>query len=219
MEHGQRSNMTSRAIQTSGTSKKLPKILEYPQFFEFDSVIPHLKGHLVYVVRHYGLEGISVLVARDQAKDAVAVLCGDWKGNSLDLMPEKPTRLSEAAINFVKEDLHIFLRTMKLIRLSQAQFYLAIDDDNQLTLVDLQSAWNKLAGPGMVRDIFGKVYKTQEVLKVETMDDRAIEYIQKGTGTYVGDLMLKPSRFLTFTPSASKTNQPSIVPLYSEIKR
>jgi hypothetical protein len=99
---------------------------------------------------------------------------------------------------------------MKLIGLPQAQYFLSLDDE--LTLVDMQVSLNKLAGPGMLRDIFSRRYPTQEVIKVEPFDDRVIEYAQRGTGTYEGDLIIKPSRFATIA-------EDDLVPLYTEIRR
>jgi hypothetical protein len=83
-----------------------------------------------------------------------------------------------------------------------------------LLLVDVQVSLNKMAGPGMLRDVFGKIYPTQEVLKIESLDDRAIEYIEKGTGNYEGELIIKPSKFSVFSP-----NTELLVPLYVEVKR
>lgn len=193
----------------------LPPVFPYPAVHEFADCEAHLKGHLCYVIRHYGHDGISVMILREPDKDGVAVLCGDWYGRSLDIQDGRD-RLVPAAVVFLQHDLPLFLELMQRINLPQAQFFLAIGADGALTLVDLQTSTNKLAGPGMVRDIFGKIYRTQEVLKVTPMDDTAIEYIQKGTGSYEGDLIIKPSKFTLFAPSAESE---SIIPLYSQVKR
>ncbi len=223
--------MTSREIPLSGTSKQpqsgrltakpagavrpppLPTVLPYPPFSPFASASPHLKDRLCYVIRHFGRVGLSVLIARQPKLDKIAVLCGDWAGNNIDLAADSTNKIVQAALVFVQEDLKLFLHLMHTIKLMQAQFFLAVDD--ALTLVDIQTAANKLVGPGMIRDLFGKVYKTQEILKVEVMDDRALEYLDRGTGSYEGDLILKPSRFATFSPQAAT----QIIPLYAELKR
>src|SRR5262249_45335843 len=139
------------------------------------------------VIRHYGKDGIAVAIVRQPKQDYIAVLCGDWYGNNLDLVEVAPDNLTEACLKFVKDDLPLFLKVMQLIRLEQAQFFLALDEVGALTLVDIQVALDKFVGPGLLRDVFGKVYRTQEVLKVEPLDGRALEYIENGTGTYEGD--------------------------------
>jgi hypothetical protein len=102
---------------------------------------------------------------------------------------------------------------MKLMKLEQAQFFLAILDE--LTLVDVQVAYNKMAGPGMVRDIFSKLINTQEVIKSEIVDERAIDAILRGVGSYAGDIILKPTRFRLYHDEATNSFQP----MYIEVKR
>lgn len=193
----------------------LPKVLTYPKIHPLSQTQAILKDHLCYIIKHYGTEGVSVLVMREPKLDKVTVLCGDWNGNNIDLDPNSDNRIVQAALVFVKEDLKLFLQLMQTIKLNQAQFFLAIDQNNQLTLTDIQIAVGKLSGPGMVRDLFGNIYRTQEVLKVEALDERSLEYIGKGTGTYEGDLIVKPSKFTTFSPGPDGP----LVPLYAEVKR
>lgn len=164
------------------------------------------------MIRHYGNDGLSVLVYRQPTKDQVVVICGDWKGNNLDITYDSP--LSNIANKFLQESVATFIGTMRLIKLDQAQFFFGVIDD-ELVLVDIQVSRNKLTGPGMVRDIFGKIFKTQEILKVEVLDDRAIEGIRDGAGTYAGDLIIKPSRFRMYHDE--KIN--SFAPMYVEVVR
>lgn len=200
----------------------LPKVMPYPKLHHMGVAEAVLKDHLCYVIRHYGNEGISVLILRDARQDKITVLCGDWQGNNLDLDGDSNNRLIQAALVFVQEDLKLFMELMHSIKLPQAQFFLALDAEGNLILTDIavvqisqQVVMTKLAGPGMVRDLFGKIYRTQEVLKVEPLDDRAIEYIAKGTGTYEGDIIIKPSKYTTFSPGAND----AIIPLYAEVRR
>lgn len=200
----------------------MPKVLPYPKMQHMAVAEAVLKDHLCYVLRHYGNDGIAVLILRNPKQDQIAVLCGDWKGNNIDLDGDSTDRLVQAALVFVQEDLKLFLELMHYIKLPQAQFFLALDAEGNLILTDIavvqiaqQVAMTKMVGPGMVRDLFGKIYRTQEVLKVEALDDRAIEYIAKGTGTYEGDLIIKPSKYTTFSP----TDDDGIIPLYAEVRR
>lgn len=191
----------------------LPKVLAYPTLHPLDTTLPLIRNRLCYVIRHYGTQGLSVLIARKPSEDKVAVLCGDWKGNNIDLVDETEP-LVQAAMVFLREDLVLFLRVMQLTKLTQVQFFLALDGEGLLTLVDMQVSANKLAGPGFVKDFFGKIYRTQEIIKVEPIDDRAVEYLNKGTGSYEGDLILKTSKFSTF-----HSETVSDMPTYTEIKR
>lgn len=225
-------NMTTRATPPSGSFKQpqsgrvikgpapkkamvLPQVLAYPHFHPLDATLSLIKDRLCYVIRHYGYGGLSVLIVRNPKDDKTAVLCGDWKGNSIDIVADSSDPLTQAALVFINDDLKLFLEAMYRIKLLQGQFFFAIDADANLTLVDLQISLNKFAGPGFIRDLFGRAYRTQEVLKVEVIDDRAIEYIGKATGNYEGDLLLKPSKFTSFNPTTTITD----VPLYIEIKR
>lgn len=194
--------------------KALPKVLPYPTLHPLATTLPLIKNRLCYIIRHYGTHGLSVLIARTPKEDKVAVLCGDWNGNNIDLVGDDKDPMVQAAIVFIQQDLKLFLHAMKLIKVDQAQFFLALDKEGHLTLVDMQVTANKLAGPGFIKDFFGKIYRTQEVLKVEAMDDRAVEYLEKGTGSYEGDLIIKTSKFSTFHSDAA-----SDMPMYTEIKR
>lgn len=211
---GQSSSTTIPETQSSGISKtpQLPKVLPYPQYLQFDKLENNVRNLFCYVVRHYGNNGLSVLIYRQPIKDQVVVICGDWNGNNLDITDGSD--LSKIADKFIKESVATFIGTMRLIKVDQAQFFFAIVDE-QLVLVDIQVAINKLTGPGMVRDIFGKIFPTQEILKIEVIDDRAIEYIRNGSGCYSGDLIIKPSRFRMYHDA----NANSFAPMYVEVVR
>ena len=147
-----------------------------------------------YIVRHYGHNGLSILVYR-QKDGNVVVVCGDWDGNKLDITAETKTTEIELATEFLNGDFMKLYRVMQLTKLSQAQFFFGINDKKQLVLCDVQVALLKFASPGFIRDLFGNICRTQEVLKVEVIDDRAIEYIENGSGSYTGDLVIKPTKF------------------------
>ena len=215
----QSSDTTPTPTRTSGISRadKLPKVLSYPALLPFDTTAPSIKNIFCYIVRHYGNNGLSVLVYRQPELDQVVTIFGDWNGNSIDLVGKSSSnRLTTLALQFAQSNdgLPTFLKTMQLTRIEQAQFFFGIDEMD-LVLVDMQVAFNKFASPGMVRDIFGNIYKTQEVLKMEFIDDRAIEFINKGTGSYEGDLIFKPSKFKMYHDAAENTFQP----LYVEMRR
>ncbi len=177
----------------------------------FDKHQQIIKNLFCYVIRHYGNDGLSVLIYRQPANDRVVVICGDWCGNNLDLSVESP--LASIANQFIHDHITTFITLMHTIKLTQAQLFFGIMD-NELVLTDIQTSINKLAGPGMVRDIFGKIFRIQEVLKVEILDDRAMEHIKDGSGSYSGDLIIKPSRFRMYEESVN-----SFRPMYVEVIR
>lgn len=204
------STTTKPKTQSSGTSE-LPQILKYPQLLPFEGT-PNIKDIFCYVIRHYGHTGLAVLIYRLPKNDQVVVICGDWMGNKIDVVAKDPSELTIAANEFVRKDVVTFYETMRLIKIEQAQFFFALVD-GELILVDVQVSLNKMASPGMVKDIFGRVYPTQEVLTTEIIDERAIEFIMKGRGTYEGDLVIKPSRFRLY--ESVRNYQP----LYVEVVR
>ncbi len=168
----------------------VPKVLKYPTFIGNDK-LDHVKNLLCYVIKDYGNDGVSLLLTRKPEKDEIIVLCGDWKGNNIDIQSNDPR------VAFITELLNTELAKLasilKTIRVDQAQFFFSTKDG--LKLVDMQVALNKLVGPGMIRDLFSKIIPTQEVLKIEPIDDRAYGAIIDGKGSYEGNLIIKPSKF------------------------
>lgn len=201
----------SKGKTRSGTSS-IPKVLPYPQLLSLD-VAPSIKDTFCYVIKHYGVDGLSVLIYRRPDDDQTVVLFGDWYGNNIDIQTKKPDKLTNAANDFVSKDVQTFINLMHSIGILQAQFFLSLDDEP--TLVDMQLSLNKFAGPGMIRDLFGKIYRTQEVRKTEIIDDRAMQAIEAGTGSYDGDIILKPSSFKLHHDQKTNLYQP----LYVEIRR
>jgi len=215
MVHSRFKDKTKIPPQQSGISdvpirnSELPSLLEYPKLLD----VRNAKDLFSYILKHPGDNGLSLLLYREPKKDQAAVICGDWSGNSIDLMAKSP--LADLASDFLKSDdaLKLF-KSVSLIGVEQAQFFFGIDDEG-LFLVDVQVSLNKFVGPGMIQDIFGKLIRTQEVLKIEIIDERSLEYIERGTGSYEGDLLIKPSKFRMYhDPDANVFS-----PLYSEVRR
>lgn len=184
-------------------------MLPYPKFVPMDD---RVKDMLCYVVTHYGTTGLSVLIFREPQEDKCSVLFGDWHGNTIDIVTDSPNAMTAHAQRFAANDLQKFLKLMHTARIEQAQFFFAVGPDG-LFLTDIQKSLNAMVGPGMVRDIFGKIFPTQEVRKVAVIDETALRCIEKGTGTYTDNIILKPSRF------RSIQNGNIHQPLYVEIKR
>jgi hypothetical protein len=190
----------------------LPKVLKYPRLYPFDKLEEAIKNIFCYIIRHYGNNGLSVLIYRQLKSDQVVVLCGDWLGNNIDLVQDSD--LSKMANKFIQDHVVNYIATMRLIKIEQAQFFFAIVDD-ELVLVDIQTSLNKLSGPGMVRDIFGKIIKTQEVCKIEILDERSMQGIKDGIGSYSGNLIIKPTRFRMYHEADKNIYNP----MYVEVLR
>jgi len=209
----QSNSKTPKPTPESGISKvaSLPKVLTYPQLLPFESTLS-IHDIFCYIIKHYGNNGLSVLIYRQPDKDQVVTICGDWMGNHIDLVDNEDP-IAKLAIHFIQNDLVNFLQTMKLIKIEQAQFFFAVDENDELML--MQISLNKFASPGMIRDIFGNIFNTQKVVKTEIIDARAVETIKKGTGSYEGDIILKPTRFRMNHIAEDNTFQP----MYVEVKR
>jgi hypothetical protein len=173
-----------------------PAVLRYPEMFNIDK-LASIKDSLCYIIAPYKTEGISVLISKDEKTDSTIILFADWNGNKLDLM-DKNNKLVIIADAFLANNVQIFINFMRLIKVKQAQYFISGTEYENMVLVDMQTSLNKWCGPGMIRDLFSKIIKTQEVLKVEPMDDRAIEAIKVGNGIYSGEICIKPSRFRNY---------------------
>ena len=187
-----------------GTSN--PSYLKAPRPLDFDDG-KLLRGIYCYVIRHYGRDGIGVLYFK--RGDELCVQLGDWDGNTLDLDDRKDP-LVEIAVQYLTKHNIPMLNMLHTIGIGQAQLFL----NRELMLCDVQTAVNKLVGPGMLKDIFSNVIATPEVKIIETLDQRIIDVIHAGTGSYAGDLILKPSRF-RIHQSANN----AYVPLYAQVSR
>ena len=177
---------------------------------------PEIRNTLCYIIKHYGSEGLTVSIWREVVQDDVVVhiAFGNWRGSTIDL--KKPSVNTEAAMLFADNYAKSFIEVMRLIKLHYAQYYFVVDTDG-LMLTDVAVGPGpsnvKLCGPGMIRDIFGKLIRTQEVVLIEPIDDRSINAIVSGFGSYGGDLIIKPSKFKTVV------RDKSVCPLYVEVRR
>jgi len=76
--------MIHNTTQQCGTFN-LPNILVYPNFLSFDDT-ESINDIFSYVINHYGDDGLSVLIYRIPSEDDVYIMCGDWRGNKIDLI-------------------------------------------------------------------------------------------------------------------------------------
>jgi hypothetical protein len=186
--------MITPKTQVSGSSnvavKKQPSGRNHPpspKTIPLEKVESVLDNVLCYYILDYGVDGISVLV--EKKGDSYAVSFADWYGTSIDLVDSK-SRLKDVCAHFLTKKLKTLLEVMNLIKLNTAMFFFAMDKDSEMVLTDIMLHPMKFVGPGMVRDLFGNVFKTQEVLNIAAFSKEAV--ISQGV-----QLILKPSKFRT----------------------
>ncbi len=191
MANTQSNSTTKQTTQSSGIYN-IPELLKYPKFLNYQTHNNQVKNNLIYIMPHYGYDGLSVLIYRQPKEDNIIVICGDWNGNRIDVT-DNTCILSNLASKFLTKHAAEFFKLLKLIRIEQTQLYFAIGN-NGLILVDMQISLNKFASPGMLKDIFGKLCEVPE-MKTEMLDDKTIESIEKSRGFYNNNLIIKPNKF------------------------
>lgn len=199
----------SSKIPQSGTSEVISP-LPYPRILDLKD-IPDIHGMFVYVIRGYPENGIAVTIKRDPAKDDVWVMVTDWDGEAIPLNDAKHP-LQSIAFGFVQGDSPKFIEVMRLLKIPQAIFYLSLVGED-LILVDVRVSLNKFCGPGMLKELFGRVIDTQNVINTTFLTPEVLSGIQNNVGTYQGDLMLKTSAFKTIQRDRE------LLPLYARVKR
>ena len=206
----------------SGISE-LPSILPYPNILSLEDIEEDIKGQFVYVIKGYVEEGLAVVIKRGDSKsdDFVYLKIGDFDGNDIDLTDESHP-LQQAALFFAEQVSADFVEMMRILKISQVLIYVSVSDvavdasgnyEAEWKLVDLRTSLNKFYGPGMIKDLFSKVFPTQEVIKVTSVTDEVLSAIYKNEGSFKGDLILKCSKFKTI----ERGNE--LLPLYASIRR
>lgn len=156
---------------------KMSTLLAYPKFPTIGGQ-PQLQGVFCYIIAGYE-PGHSVLVKRENGE--AGILVGDWNGQPLSKDQSKS----------ILQEANRFIEVMRLIRLSQAQFYI----DQSGNLVDVQISLNKFLGPGMLRDVFSKVMPCQRIIDLAVLDEARTREISKNPEKYGNKVILKPSRY------------------------
>jgi hypothetical protein len=172
----------------SGISKVIPAMLSHPEPLSDTTLV---SGMLCYVVKHYQNIGISCLVTH--SNNGVAVSMGDWNGQTIDLANTNDS-LSLIAIDFLQNQAKRLIAISNAASVKQAIYYFALDTGTPV-LVDIRLSLNKFSGPGMIRDVFGKTFDTQQILKIDVMSEQLLEQISNGVGCYSHGVIIKPSRF------------------------
>ena len=210
------------AATPSGISE-IPDLLPYPKILSLEEIEEDIKGQFVYVIRGYKQEGLSVVIKRGDSNgnEFVYLKIGDFDGRDIDLTDESHP-LQPAALFFAEQASADFVEMMRILRIPQVLLYISISDlviddkgnyEADWELVDLRTSLNKFYGPGMIKDLFSKVFPTQEVMKVTNVTPEVLSAIYKNEGSYKGDLVLKCSKFKTITRGKE------MIPLYASVHR
>jgi hypothetical protein len=192
--------------ETEKPTVKLPDLLSYPEIKKFDDM-PEMHDQFVYIIKSYPTKGLTVLIYR---KDAMVHLkFGDFSGKIIEPHGNKSIKL------FLEKYCSKLVELMSLIKIPQALHYFVVEK-NTLRLVDVRTSLNKFIGPGMLRDLYGKIIDTQEVVKTIQLNSETIEGIKADKGSYKGGLILKTSAFKTVTRGTSpKLN---MYPMYAKVR-
>jgi hypothetical protein len=201
---------SERKATTSSGISEIPGTLAYPRILNLEE-IPEIEGQFAYVIRAYPEDGLAITIYRDIKNGEVYLSNNDFDGNPIDLSDENHPYMW-AAMDFAQHDSSKFVAIMKSASIKQIILYISVDGD-ELKLVDLRTSLNKFYGPGMIRDLFSKIYPTQEVIKTIALDEATLDTIKRGKGSYEGDLILKCSKFKTIVRGKE------MLPLYARINR
>ncbi len=151
----------------------LPDFFDYPKFFNVSEYIALFNNLYSYIIKPYDLNnGYSLYIGfRD---DYVFMRLADLNSNILKISKE------HKVINYSEKLLHI----MKSSRQKEACFYFSGIDDPML--VDVMISANKFISPGMLKDVYSKTVPTQEIVKIEIIDDSFKKHSK---------MFIKPSTF------------------------
>lgn len=181
--------MRTKATPQSGLSSQF----QYGQFLPLDKVARLLRDYAVYLIKDYGTDGFCVSISRTYEKTDIdiSVIFSDWNGEPIALDGKEP--IAVLARYYLKTHSIKMLEVMKAIGIATAKAYL-VPGVNDIMLVDVFHK-DGLIGPGMLRDVFGRILPTQEVVKVGRMDDNTAALINVGHGLFGDGTIIKPSKF------------------------
>jgi hypothetical protein len=187
------------------TTITIPDSLEYPEILPLKDV-PALKNVLCYVIKAYPIDGIGVVITRDD--EWLCSRISDFKGNILEPNDAKYSNMIE---HVMTKYIPYIMSLMQCANMDKLLFYFADLDDPRL--VDVRVSFNKFCSPGFVKDIFGKVVPVQEdICKPIVLNAENMERLCTARGDYSsGNFILKPTAFKTIIRDGK------ILPLYGVI--
>ena len=163
--------------------------VECIKFPLFNGSIEQLQGKLCYFIKPYDY-GQFYSLAVCKMNDTYSFKILNKEGTHLDL-----SQVSKTFDNFLKKNILEVLNVVNTIKLPKCQLFFSVVK-KEVLLVDVYNGSN-FAGPGMVKDVFGKRIKTQKINKIDTCDKKDYK-----------NVIIKPSVF------ASTQLNGEAVPLY-----
>ncbi|MDP1712570.1 MAG: hypothetical protein Q8K86_08945 [Candidatus Nanopelagicaceae bacterium] len=168
-----------------------PEALPYPPILPLADVPEFDDGLLTYAIKSYVPRGKSIVVKRENGELAVRV--ADFEGHVIDVTKEPSAR------TIVNGAVTICVHA----RIVMSQWYF-VEDSEGFLLVDIRKNPDVFVGPGLLRDLCGKTFRTQEVVKIGQLKDFKKDL--------KGDLIMKPSKY------RSIMRNDALQPLYGHIK-
>lgn len=179
----------------------IPSLLSYPPVSQL-SELTEATGRIVYVIKRYPEQGVAMLIAREPT-DKVSITFSDFDANQIDMGVPSPDRT--VCADLLVEYGAKLITLMKVAGIKQAIYYMSKTIDG-FKLVDVRVALDKFLSPGMLRDLFGKILPTQEVLEIVPFDD-----IKRVELTTRFDVIVKCSAFKTIARGDS------LLPCYGKV--
>lgn len=162
----------------SGTSE-IPALLPYRR-----QLVPfrQLATRTCWVFKKDWTNVYGYLIYFDKTADRVVHKLGDAAGRPLD--GTKAVDIMQAC--------HLLPRLAQLINLPQAMFFVG-ERAGGYVLIDAQTALNKFASPGMLRDLFGTAVPTPQALEFGLLSPEILDAMAAGRDKYACKLVLKPN--------------------------
>lgn len=155
------------------------------QLEEYDAIA----GIFAYIIEDYGQTGLCCRVGRTPDNTATTIDIGDWAGKKWT--PSDPLMGS-----FIQKHLQLLLELIAALKLPIAEFYF-VAAAGEFTLVDMRLSSSKFVSPGMLEELFGKVFRIQNTIDKATLTPEMLTSIRSGVGKYAGSLIIKPNRYRT----------------------
>lgn len=168
----------------------VPSLLSYPRVYPFEET-PEILGQYVYPIRRYSLDGLAIVVNIEQ--NAVRAKIGDWDGRAR----HDGWLFEEQEQTFVQRHLSGISELMQAAAIPRALYYVSCGNDG-LRLVDMRVSLDRMAGPGMLKDLFKTIMPVQESISDPViMDKETIARAEGREGIFRSGAIFKPSAFKT----------------------
>jgi len=155
----------------------IPDIVDYPKFYDVADNFQIFNKVFCYIINKYDFSGYAMYIGFRNKYSFCRL--SDFKSNEIDHNDLNDKSLEILSLQDSFKDL------MRHARISDALFYFSVGDN--IKLVDVMLSINKFVGPGMLKDLFGNIIDTQDVVGTEIIDDSNVhKYKSK---------ILKPSKF------------------------